>query len=60
MMSKMAHFTAFFLLISAISAREPSFGRVSIMDGDAMVYRVAEGEWGYCTLNMLVEEGDII
>ena len=60
MKAKSAYFALFSLLIAALSAREPSFGRISILEGDAMIYRAADGEWGYCTLNMIVEEGDIV
>ncbi len=49
------------LVFSSLAfAREPSFGRASVIDGDAMIFRAADGEWGYLILNMIIEEGDII
>jgi hypothetical protein len=48
------------LLIGVMGAKEPRFGRISVLQGDATITKAGEIDWDYCTINMIVEEGDLI
>jgi len=43
-----------------ISAQAVSYGRVSRTEGDVYVLKFGSDEWEYGTVNLLIEEGDII